>query len=264
LVEHTTENRGVPGSSPGLAIGKSLQIWRFLGAPWVVRRRGLGHERRSRGLNGCRARPQSTGNNRNLPASRSRTEQRTRPRIMVLLVRLRRLRQLGRASIRALVSVPPYFVRREGSDYRVAWKAEGSLLPIRALVPCRSTAGQRLASFSGASLRRRTARLSYPSSRIIVLAERHPDASHHTTKLHPRRDQDDAHAVPRRLWHSVSRDQPALQASERQPRAKPSTCWMGLQRHERPVRLDYQERSMTTAEQPTERLNRHPFADGTR
>ncbi len=30
LVEHSTENRGVPGSSPGLAIKKALQMGMFL------------------------------------------------------------------------------------------------------------------------------------------------------------------------------------------------------------------------------------------
>jgi hypothetical protein len=46
------ENRAVPGSSPGLAIAKSLQIARFLSVWSPVRHRGLGHEDRCRGLNG--------------------------------------------------------------------------------------------------------------------------------------------------------------------------------------------------------------------
>jgi len=39
LVEHTTENRGVPGSSPGLAIRKALQMsgyWDRDPYPWVA------------------------------------------------------------------------------------------------------------------------------------------------------------------------------------------------------------------------------------
>ncbi len=51
------ENRGVPGSSPGLAIGKSLQIGLLGTARCPVGGRGLGHEVRGRGLNRPRCPP---------------------------------------------------------------------------------------------------------------------------------------------------------------------------------------------------------------
>jgi hypothetical protein len=145
------------------------------------------------------------------------------------------------------------------ADARLAWQA-AALRLIRASAPLPSGVGQRRAALGGATLRRRTARLSDACARIIVLAQRHSDASHHTTRLHPRGDQGDAQAVPRRLWHSVAGDQPALQVSEHTLRPKPRQRRMGLQRHERAIGLHRQERSMATTEQPTERRDRHSLA----
>jgi hypothetical protein len=148
----------------------------------------------------------------------------------------------------------------QGTCTRSPGSASGGSWSHSRVAPLPSGVGQRRAGFGGASLRRRTARFSDACGRIIVLAQRHSDPSHHTTRFHPRGDQDDGQAVPRRLWHSIAGDQPALQVSEHTLRANPRTRRMGLQRHERPVRLHGQESSMATTAQHTERFNRHPLA----